>query len=534
MDFKRLDIVQLVKNSDITNLSNDYKTKLVDKITNNFTDNQQQLFVASFYSYLNYDSKKDFVIDLDNIWKWCGFSRKDPAKRVLEKFFTKDLEYKIVFHQSVENLSDPTIPSSSNSIPAPQVGGAAFETKNLGGAGLNKEQILMTINTFKKFCLKAGTKKADEIHDYYIKLEELMQETLKEESNILREQLRLKENDLEAQKLLVKKKDKELKKLTKRVSLDWLYVAVTDNVSGVSKIGIAEEILKRIDGHLSSNPGFKYVFTYQSKNNKLIEKCIKAILDPFLTNKNEWFNIESNDLVYLVKFFIEMFDKNNGSEDPKLIIDFIKNISKKELNIEFISNDIYDKFFKENMEIDDHGDKNYKCTLISIQKELEKYLKQIGFNKQIKSNVKYLDIYNLDIKRYIKYKYNKTCERINIDDAKSNIHIGSTYGFCGFRMKKLYIDKFFENDIYKNFIDEYLIVDNQSKCSLSEILVVFNKYLQKNNLDDKLVKQNKYFKTSFREEFIKEIETFTGLNVTKKLNSNKKNGYSVFIGLKLE
>ena len=321
-----------------------------NKIKDNFTDNQQQLFVSSFYTYLNYNTY-DFIIDLENVWRWCGFSRKDPAKRLLEKFFTKDIDYKVLLHQSVEQISDPTIPSSSRTNYFATETSVANFTPEVAGAkdnrgGYNKEQILMTINTFKKFCLKAGTKKADEIHDYYIKLEELMQETLKEESNILREQLRLKENDLEAQKLLVKKKDKELKKLTKRVSLDWLYVAVTDNVSGVSKIGIAEEILKRIDGHLSSNPGFKYVFTYQSKNNKLIEKCIKAILDPFLTNKNEWFNIESNDLVYLVKFFIEMFDKNNGSEDPKLIIDFIKNISKKELNIEFISNDIYDKFFK--------------------------------------------------------------------------------------------------------------------------------------------------------------------------------------------
>jgi len=32
-----------------------------------------------------------------------------------------------------------------------------------GGAGLNKEQIMLTVNTFKKFCLKAN-----EIHDYYI------------------------------------------------------------------------------------------------------------------------------------------------------------------------------------------------------------------------------------------------------------------------------------------------------------------------------------------------------------------------------
>ena len=38
---------------------------------------------------------------------------------------------------------------------------------------------MLTINTFKKFCLKAETKKADEIHDYFIKLEELLQETNK-------------------------------------------------------------------------------------------------------------------------------------------------------------------------------------------------------------------------------------------------------------------------------------------------------------------------------------------------------------------
>ena len=34
----------------------------------------------------------------------------------------------------------------------------------------------MTINTFKKLCLKSNTKKADEINDYFIKLEESLQE----------------------------------------------------------------------------------------------------------------------------------------------------------------------------------------------------------------------------------------------------------------------------------------------------------------------------------------------------------------------
>jgi phage anti-repressor protein len=521
---KEINFKELVKNSNTT-LSLNVQTKMVKFINEEFTDSEQQWYIANLYVYMNYHPTNDFPINLENVFKMIGFANKGNAMKTIKSNFTKDEDYKVeLFHTE--------------------------KRKNEGG--YNKEDIMLNADTFKNLCMIAKTDKGKAIRKYYVKLENIYNKIIKEEietqkllleqekENTIKlieekeEQLKLKENDLEAQKLLIKKKDKEIKELAKKVSLDWLYVAVTDNIQGVSKIGIAQEILKRIDGHLSSNPGFKYVFTYQSKNNKLIEKCIKAILDPFLTNKNEWFNIESNDLVYLVKFFIELFDKNNGSEDPKLIIDFIKNISKKELDQEFISNELYDEFFKENIEIDEHNDKNYKCTLISIQKELEEYLNKNNFNKQIKGNVKYLDIYTLDIKRYIKYKYNKTCERINIDDAKSNIHIGSTYGFTGFRMKKIYIDKIFENHIYKNFIDQYLLLDNQSKSSLSEILVVFNKYLKNNNIDDKLVKKNKYFKSSFRTEFLKEIENFYGLNSIKNTNINKKNGYSFFMGIKLK
>jgi hypothetical protein len=42
--------------------------------------------------------------------------------------------------------------------------------------GHNKEIIMLNIARFKKFCLKAGTKKADENHEYYIKLEETLHE----------------------------------------------------------------------------------------------------------------------------------------------------------------------------------------------------------------------------------------------------------------------------------------------------------------------------------------------------------------------
>ena len=59
--------------------------------------------------------------------------------------------------------------------------------------GNNKETILLTITTFKKFCLKADTKKADDIHNYYIKLEEVLHETMNEETEELKNQLLIKD-----------------------------------------------------------------------------------------------------------------------------------------------------------------------------------------------------------------------------------------------------------------------------------------------------------------------------------------------------
>jgi len=171
MTEKKLDIVKFIEKNPVSRLSSDYQNKLLNKIKDKFSNKEQQLFVGSFYCYLNYNSKNDFIIDLDNIWKWIGFSRKDHAKVALKKNFIENIDYKILLLQLRE------------------------QDRNVHG-GNNKEQILMNINTFKKFCLKAGTKKADEIHDYYIKLEELMHETINEETDELRNQILLKDNEI--------------------------------------------------------------------------------------------------------------------------------------------------------------------------------------------------------------------------------------------------------------------------------------------------------------------------------------------------
>lgn len=166
-----LNIVELIENNPITKLSNTYQGNLLTKIQAKFTDNEQQLFVSSFYCYLNYNQKTDFVIDLDNVWKWLGFSQKVNAKTLLEKIFIIEKDYtKSLLLQQKQSDYKPLliaeVKQSDYKIFAPEPSGAKKDTKG----GHNKETIMLTIRTFKLFCLKAGTKKAEQIHDYYINL----------------------------------------------------------------------------------------------------------------------------------------------------------------------------------------------------------------------------------------------------------------------------------------------------------------------------------------------------------------------------
>ena len=233
-----IDIVNLIESNPITKFSGDYQNKLIEKVKNNFTNYEQQLFLSSFYCYLKYDSKNDFVIDLDNIWKWLGFSQKVRAKELVEKNFTINKDYKILL--SFEG---------KQSFP-PEVAGAKKNTRG----GHNKEIIMLNVETFKKFCLKAGTKKADEVHEYFIKLENIMFEITKEECNELKQQLQQIENikNKEMEEKVIKQNEKTLlEKFSYKCSLVYIIKVKTyDNGEYVVKIGYSEQgILYRYNQH---------------------------------------------------------------------------------------------------------------------------------------------------------------------------------------------------------------------------------------------------------------------------------------------
>jgi hypothetical protein len=71
-------------------ISNESHDILLKKLHSKFNDDQKQLFVQHFVMYLHHHQETAFVIDMDDIWEWLGFARKDNCKRVLEKNFERD------------------------------------------------------------------------------------------------------------------------------------------------------------------------------------------------------------------------------------------------------------------------------------------------------------------------------------------------------------------------------------------------------------------------------------------------------------
>ena len=190
-----LNIVELIENHPISKLTDTYNVKLLNKIKENFSDAEQQLFIGSFYCYLNYDIKKDFMVDLDNVWKWMGFSQKIRAKELLEKHFIIENDYKLFALDQPKANSD----NKHSAFSAEK----ATSDKPIHG-GHNIKKIMMTIRCFKSLCLKAQTKKASEIHEYYIKMEEVLHEVIEEEGTELKKKM-------QEQKQLLDQKTEELK-----------------------------------------------------------------------------------------------------------------------------------------------------------------------------------------------------------------------------------------------------------------------------------------------------------------------------------
>lgn len=90
---------------------------------------------------------EQFPVDFDTLWTSIGFSRKDPAKRLLDRVCVEDVDFAIS-HQSV-GKSQP---------------------------GRPPEQINLTLHAAQKFALKAATTQGNTIADFFVTVLKVVQE----------------------------------------------------------------------------------------------------------------------------------------------------------------------------------------------------------------------------------------------------------------------------------------------------------------------------------------------------------------------
>ena len=164
------------------NILNDDKLISIIKEELNETDNI--LFEMSYKLYqVSYNNTDKFVINFNDIYKWVGFTQKCHAKTLLINKFKENEDYKLIISRSRDN------------------------SRQAITRGRNSEQILLTIQCFKKFCMKAETKESDKIYDYYIKLEEIIFKYIQEHYN---NKLHEKDNKLQEKEKEIQEKNRQL------------------------------------------------------------------------------------------------------------------------------------------------------------------------------------------------------------------------------------------------------------------------------------------------------------------------------------
>ena len=169
---KSINFKELVKNSAST-LSLNLQSKIVDKLNKTFDEQEQHWYVANLYMYMNYHPTNDYPINLEDVFKMIGFANKENAKRTLKNNFIENDDYvTLLVPRDEQKLNDET------------------------RGGHNKETVMLNIDTFKNLCMIAKTEKGKEIRKYYVKLENIYNEIIKEE--------------IQEQKILLENKDKQL------------------------------------------------------------------------------------------------------------------------------------------------------------------------------------------------------------------------------------------------------------------------------------------------------------------------------------
>jgi len=157
------------------------------------------IVVNTIWTTLNNYRPGELFLTTKQMYEMFGYQGNDEKgiqrslKRVLVGYNIKGT---FVSSHFIENVDYRIVKPAGQRCPA------GF--RNLGGSGLNREDIYITRKTFKKLCLQVRTENTDRIHDYFLIIDDIFIEYMKY-------QIEYKE---EREKFVVSMKDEKIDNLT--------------------------------------------------------------------------------------------------------------------------------------------------------------------------------------------------------------------------------------------------------------------------------------------------------------------------------
>ena len=265
--------IETTNTSNSITLLDNNNNKFVAKLKEHFTEDEQQLYVANLYMYMNYHPTNEYPINLEEVFGMIGFANKGNAKRTLENNFTKNEDYKII---SIKNNIEKQL----------------LRTEKLGGSGILQEDIMLNVDTFKNLCMLARTDQGKQIRKYYVKLENVYNEIINDEIQQSRQELEENKRQLEERNKQIEETARELDLYKKKTyeeieKTGHVYIIRTD---GGYKVGKTKDINNRVKGlQTGNNNEIKVVFDFNTSNSDLLEKIVHYILDRYRCNSNREF-----------------------------------------------------------------------------------------------------------------------------------------------------------------------------------------------------------------------------------------------------
>jgi phage anti-repressor protein/Fe-S-cluster formation regulator IscX/YfhJ len=324
-----INFTELVRNSN-TSLSINCESNMIKILNEEFTESQQQWYIANLYIYMNYHPTNDYPINLEHVFKMIGFANKENAKRTLKNNFTKDEDYKTVLVRTDENLNG----------------------KDLGGRPT--ENVMLNVDTFKNLCMLAKTDKGKEIRKYYVKLENIHNKIIKQEIEEQKQLLLEKETQLENKDLENKRKvEMTLRNSFNKRNLVYLIkIPINDEI--VYKFGHTDDIITRLRAHKNQiSEDIELVYCIESKDRKMLERLLIDYLEQYkfrikrnINDKHQTELLKVNDIQIIKNKLIEL---NKDIENEKLLIIKLKNkiIDLENENIELKRKLLKDEYVNE-------------------------------------------------------------------------------------------------------------------------------------------------------------------------------------------